>query len=199
MSVQKSTENRIRIGIFASGNGSNALRMLEYFKDHARIEVAKIYCNKVGAGVIQKGIDNGVDVQIFSRKSLTNNTLTNQLLRDEIDVVVLAGFLWKIPSSMIQAYPDKIINIHPALLPLYGGKGMFGSHVHEAVISNGDKTSGITIHLVNEEYDRGRHLFQTTIEISANENADTLAAKIHGLEHAHFPRVVEDYVNTRLI
>ncbi|MBO6517476.1 MAG: phosphoribosylglycinamide formyltransferase [Bacteroidia bacterium] len=184
----------IRIGIFASGNGSNAINLNSHFDQHPEIEISKVYCNNPMAGVITKAFSNNIPVQVFTKRQLNNGHVLEQLKRDQIDVIVLAGFLWLVPEDLIKSFPSRIINIHPALLPHYGGKGMYGMRVHEAVVQNQEKESGITIHLVDEEYDNGDHLFQASVSLSNNETPESLAAKIHELEYQHFPVVVENYV-----
>lgn len=183
-----------RIAIFASGSGTNAVNFINYFEHHPTIEVACIYCNNPEAGIIQKAFLLDVPVLVFSKYHLKNGYVTNQLKKDAIDFVVLAGFLWLIPADLVNAFPAKIINIHPALLPKYGGKGMYGHHVHDAVIEAKEKVSGITIHLVDERYDHGKYLFQAETKLVAGETPSSLAAKIHQLEQTHFPKVVEDYI-----
>ncbi|MCB9263288.1 MAG: phosphoribosylglycinamide formyltransferase [Flavobacteriales bacterium] len=184
---------KIRLGIFASGNGSNAINLNRYFQNHSHIEVSKIYCNNPVAGVITKSFSNDIPCHIFTKSQLQNDSLLEQLIYDRIDVIVLAGFLWLIPSAFVKQFPDKIINIHPALLPKFGGKGMYGMRVHEAVIDGGEKQSGITIHKVDDKYDNGDMLFQAHCTVDADDTADSLAQKIHLLEYEHFPKVVEEY------
>jgi len=184
----------IRLGILASGNGSNAVNFINYFREDPNISVAKIYTNNPSAGVITKAFALNVPVHVFSRRQLKEGSVTDQLKQDQIDCVVLAGFLWLVPSNMIEAFPERIINIHPALLPSYGGKGMYGMRVHEAVVDNGEKESGITIHLVDEQYDHGDHLFQARTPVESNDSPEDVATKIHALEHKHFPEVVKDYL-----
>lgn len=184
----------IKIAILASGSGTNAEALVKHFSHHSKIEVALILSNKEDAGVLERAKRLNIPAKTFSKSNLLESAFVNSLKKAAIDYIVLAGFLLKIPEGLIKAYPDKIINIHPALLPKYGGKGMYGSRVHEAVVSNKEKESGITIHLVNENYDEGRQLFQAKVILEANENANTLAQKIHALEHKHFPSVVENYI-----
>ena len=184
-----------KIAIFASGAGTNAEKIIAHLKNHSAIEVALIVCNKPGAGVLSIAAANHIpslliDKEIFFR----GDGYVPFLKEKEIDFIVLAGFLWKIPDALIAAYPKKIINIHPALLPKYGGKGMYGLRVHESVIAAGEKESGITIHYVNEHFDEGESVFQATCSINDNDTPETLAQKIHTLEHAHFPGVVEKLV-----
>lgn len=184
----------IRIGVFASGNGSNAINLNSYFSENTSIDICKIYCNNPSAGILTKAFSHNIPIQLFTKSQLNSGNVLKQLKADQIDVVVLAGFLWLIPQNLVKAYPSRIINIHPALLPSYGGKGMYGMRVHEAVVSNKEKESGITIHLVDEEYDRGDHLFQAKTPLDADESPESLAKKIHELEYQHFPKVVEAYV-----
>lgn len=183
----------IRLGIIASGSGSNAENFHEYFRNSTSIEVSKVYCNNPGAGILDRCHRLDLPCQTFTRQQLKDGRLLDQLLRDEIDLIVLAGFLWLIPSNLIAAFQNKIINIHPALLPKFGGKGMYGMNVHEAVVAQGESESGITIHLVNEKYDEGETLFQANVALQEGETPESLAAKIHQLEYKYFPEVVEDY------
>jgi phosphoribosylglycinamide formyltransferase-1 len=181
-----------RIAIFASGSGTNAERIMEYFTTNNDVKIELVLSNNPNARVLQRARKFDVETIIFTREELyKSDKVVETLLKREIDFVILAGFLWLIPSSILKQFPDRIINIHPALLPKYGGKGMFGHHVHEAVITNNEKQSGITIHYVNEHYDEGDIIFQATCEISADDTADSLALKIHELEYQHFPVVIE--------
>lgn len=183
------------IAIFASGAGSNARKILEHLKGHSSIKVGLIVCNKPGAGVLSIAEEWHIPTLIIEKETFfRGNHYLPELAAHGINFIVLAGFLWKIPSGLIKAYPNKIINIHPALLPKYGGKGMYGMHVHQAVIAAGEKESGITIHYVDEHYDHGDHIFQATCSIEPGDSPDQLAQKIHALEHAHFPRIVEETV-----
>jgi phosphoribosylglycinamide formyltransferase-1 len=187
--------SKIKLAIFASGSGTNAERLVEYFFNHDQVEVSMIYSNKKDAYVLQRAERLGIPASVFGREDIYHTSrLLDQLAQDQIDYIILAGFLWLIPTSMIERYPNKIVNIHPALLPAFGGKGMYGAKVHEAVIKNGEWRSGITIHLVNEAYDEGAILAQAECQLSTGETADTLAQKIHQLEYAHFPLTVERYI-----
>ncbi len=184
-----------QIAIFASGKGSNAEKIINYFKGDGKIRVRLIVCNKPGAGVIKIAEDAHIPVLIIEKEQFfRGGGYINELKDAGIDFIVLAGFLWKIPQALIEVYHNKIINIHPALLPKYGGKGMYGSKVHEAVIAAGEKESGITIHYVDEHYDNGDVIFQATCPVSAEDTPDSLAQKIHQLEHEHFARVIEECV-----
>jgi formyltetrahydrofolate-dependent phosphoribosylglycinamide formyltransferase len=182
-----------RIAIFASGAGSNAAKIIEHLKDHPNIQVALIVCNKPGAGVIQIASSHQIPVLMIEKeKFFRGNAYVDEIKhREHIDFIVLAGFLWKVPTALIHAYPNKIINIHPALLPKYGGKGMYGMYVHQAVIEAGEKESGITIHYVNEHFDEGESIFQAKCIVTPEDTPETLAQKIHQLEHEHFPKIVE--------
>lgn len=185
-----------RIAIFASGNGSNAQRIADYFKEKGGVEIVAIYCNKPGAFVLERAKSLDIPSVLFDRNTFYN---TGEILQDlvsrEAEWIILAGFLWLIPPNILERYAGRIINIHPALLPKYGGKGMYGSKVHEAVVAAGEKESGITIHLVNENYDEGQVLFQAVCQLEAGETPDSLAARIHALEYAHFPVVIEKILN----
>lgn len=181
-----------KLAIFASGIGTNAEKIIEHFRGSNLANVALIVCNKSGAGVLTIAEKNQIPTLLIEKVHFDNSTsYLQELAAFEIDFIVLAGFLWKMPATIINAYPKAIINIHPALLPKYGGKGMYGSKVHEAVIAACDKESGITIHYVNEQYDEGAIIFQATCNIEAGDTAEILANKVHLLEHAHFARVVE--------
>lgn len=182
------------MAVFASGNGSNALNFFSYFKNHKKIVFDRIYCNNPKAGIIQKAHDVGIDCRLFNREEWLNGNITAELKERNTDYIVLAGFLWLVPADLVQAFPNQIINIHPALLPLYGGKGMYGMRVHEQVVANAEKETGITIHLVNEEYDKGEPLFQKKFALEPGDTAESVAQKIHHLEYKYFPGVVEKYI-----
>jgi phosphoribosylglycinamide formyltransferase-1 len=182
-----------KIAIFASGSGTNAERIMSHFKDHARGEVALVCSNKPDAKVLQRAEKFHVPVHVFDRTGFYDSTEILQVLQErEISFIVLAGFLWLVPEYLIRAYPDRIINIHPALLPAYGGKGMYGRHVHEAVINNREKESGISIHYVNERYDEGNIIFQAKCKVKPGDTPESLAERIHQLEHRHYPEVIEN-------
>ncbi len=181
-----------KVAIFASGGGSNAESIVNYFHDHEKIDITLFLTNNADAGVIARGKKLNIPTLVFSKKNFAHSDVVVQLLKNQqIDFIVLAGFLWLIPESLIQAFPGKIINIHPALLPKYGGKGMWGHHVHEAVVANKEKESGITIHYVNQNYDEGEIIFQKSCAIEETDNPEEVAAKVLNLEHYHFPRVIE--------
>lgn len=183
------------IAIFASGSGTNAQRIAEYFKDHSSIRVSIILSNNPKAYVLDRARQLGIESVLFDRTEFYETNRVVQLLTDKrIDFIVLAGFLWLIPINLLQAYPSRIINIHPALLPNYGGKGMYGMKVHEAVIAAGEAESGITIHYVNEKYDEGLTIFQARCTIDSGDTPECLAEKIHTLEYRWFPEVIEQVV-----
>ncbi len=183
------------IAIFASGSGSNAENIINYFSEDADINVKIILTNNKTAGVIERAHRLSVPCLVFDKKWFLDEIKTVDFLKSqEIDYVVLAGFLWLVPTKLIQAFPDKIINVHPALLPKFGGKGMWGHHVHEAVVTQKETETGISIHLVNEKYDEGRILFQAKCEVSLADTAEDVANKIHKLEFEHFPNIIEKYI-----
>lgn len=179
------------IAIFASGAGSNARKIIEYFHASPVAEVSLVVCNKPGAGVISIAEAEGIPVLMIGKERFfRGDGYLPELKSAGIDLLVLAGFLWKIPGTLIDAYPGAIINIHPALLPKYGGKGMYGSNVHAAVIAGGETQSGITIHYVDGHYDNGDIIFQATCPVLTDDDPGSLAARIHTLEHEHYPRVI---------
>jgi phosphoribosylglycinamide formyltransferase-1 len=180
-----------RIVILASGSGTNAENIIKYFKNHPQIIVTKVLSNKKEAKVLQRAKKLGIPNESFERQEFLNSNLVLDILNESADYIILAGFLWKIPQTIIDAFPNKIINIHHALLPKYGGKGMYGMHVHEAVVANNEKESGITIHYVNENYDEGTIIFQKSFEVLPTDSAEDVAAKIHNLEYENFPKVIE--------
>jgi phosphoribosylglycinamide formyltransferase-1 len=184
------------ITIFASGAGSNAREIIRHFSNHPSVKVVMIVCNKPEAGVLAVAEEAGVPTLLIEKERFfKGDGYVPELRRAETDLIVLAGFLWKIPPAVVEAFPQFIINIHPALLPLYGGKGMYGAHVHESVIKDGQKQSGITIHYVDNEYDHGQKIFQAFCEVEPGDTAETLAAKIHKLEHEHFPVIIEQLLD----
>lgn len=184
-----------KIAIFASGSGTNAENIIKTFSNTSKISVELILSNKKDAYVLERAQKYGIDTFVFSGKELRETDKVLQKLQEyEIDFIVFAGFLLMIPQHIINAFPQKIINIHPALLPKYGGKGMYGEHVHKAVIENKELESGITIHYVNEQYDEGAIIFQAKCPVCENETQATLAEKIHRLEYEHFPRIIEEVV-----
>ncbi|MDR1792954.1 MAG: phosphoribosylglycinamide formyltransferase [Bacteroidales bacterium] len=182
-----------RIVIFASGNGSNAQRIADYFQDNKNVSIELIISNKSDAYVLERAKNLQIESWVIDRPTLyQSETVVERLKKMEIDLIVLAGFLWLIPANLIEAYPRKIINIHPALLPKYGGKGMYGMHVHEAVVANAEKMTGITIHYVNSCYDEGDIFFQTTCAVEPNDSPQNVAQKVHLLEYEWFPKIIEN-------
>ena len=189
-------KNKKHIAIFASGNGSNAQQLMQYFQHHSAVEIKLVVCNKPDALVLQKAATMNVATFLINKKELkTAEKLLPILQQHQIDFIVLAGFLLQIPNWLIRNFPNKIINIHPALLPKYGGKGMFGRFVHEAVIKANENESGISIHFVNENYDEGKIIFQAKCLITENETVESLSKKIHELEHEYLPKIVEQLVS----
>ena len=182
------------IAIFASGGGSNAKKIIDHFAG-TRVQIALIVCNKPGAGVIEIATRYGIPFQIIERERFfRGDAYISELKAKHIDLIVLAGFLWKVPAVLVKAFRGKIVNIHPALLPKYGGKGMYGQFVHEAVIASGDTESGISIHYVDDIYDHGDVIFQASCPVVPADNAYSLAQKIHVLEHRHYPKVIENLI-----
>jgi phosphoribosylglycinamide formyltransferase 1 len=185
-----------QIVIFASGAGSNAKKIIEHFamleqKGKSPAKVTLVVCNKPEAGVLKIAEENNIATLVIEKeKFFRGNGYTDELMAAGIDLIVLAGFLWKVPAALIKAFPKKIINIHPALLPKYGGKGMYGHFVHEAVIANKEIESGITIHFVDELYDHGQIILQASCSVSENDTPETVAKKVQLLEHRHFPATV---------
>ncbi len=183
-----------RIAIFASGSGSNAENIITYFNNTQLATVAKVYCNNKNAKVFDRCKRLNVECSLFSRDDFfTSDTIVSQL-KDTADLVILAGFLWKIPANIIAAFPNNIINIHPALLPKYGGKGMYGMHVHKAIKENNETETGITIHYVNEHYDEGGIIYQAKTTVTPEDTPETIAQKIQTLEQEHFPRVIASLI-----
>jgi len=181
-----------KIAVFASGSGTNAENIIKYFKFNNNIIVSIIFTNNQKAGVIERANRLNVPVSIFSKEDFYQNGKVSEMLKNnKIDFIVLSGFLWLVPINIIENFKMKIINIHPALLPKYGGKGMYGEKVHKTIIENGEKESGITIHYVNNKYDDGDIIFQAKCIIETNDTAESLANKIHKLEYEFYPKVIE--------
>lgn len=188
-------KNRLkRIAIFASGSGTNAENIVSYFKNSSTINVVLILTNNPSAKVLERAQKLNIPSKIFNKNDLNESDEFLQFLISEVDYIILAGFLWLLPMRIIQKFPNRIINIHPALLPKYGGKGMFGMKVHQAVIENQEKETGITIHFVNESYDDGAIVFQKSIKLDENDTPEMVAAKIHELEYEYFPTVIESII-----
>lgn len=184
-----------RIIIFASGSGTNAENIINYFDNSALAHVTYVVTNNSNAGVLDRADRLGVAARIFSKADMKNAAFL-EFLTENADFIVLAGFLLKVPDAMLKLFPDRIINIHPALLPKYGGKGMYGMNVHKAVVENKETASGITIHYVNENYDEGGIIFQKSVGLTAEDTPDDVAAKIHELEQKNFPKVLEELLQT---
>lgn len=184
-----------RIAILASGTGSNARKIVEHLQDNNHIEVALIVSNRKSAGVLTMANEYGIASRVINRTDFYDTNIFLSDLQDiKVDWIILAGFLWLVPANLIQAYPDRIVNIHPALLPNYGGKGMYGMHVHRAVKESAEKVSGMTIHLVNEKYDDGAIIFQGRTDVEPTDTPEDIAAKVLKLEHQYYPTVVEGLV-----
>ena len=181
-----------RIILFASGNGSNAVNICQYFEHVQNIDVTEVYTNNSKARVINKLTFFGIKTNIFNKVAFTNGELLNEIKSKKPNLIVLAGFLWKIGSDWVKEFSNKIINIHPALLPKYGGKGMYGTHVHKAVKENHETETGITIHYVNEAYDEGEVIFQAKVTIENEDSIEIIASKVHELEQANFPKVIQN-------
>jgi phosphoribosylglycinamide formyltransferase 1 len=184
-----------KILMFASGGGSNVRAILDHFGSNEEVQFPLILTNNSKAGVIDIAKAYRVDVMLINKDILLQPHFIDTIDYHKPHLIVLAGFLWKIPDYMIAAYPNKIINIHPSLLPKYGGRGMYGHHVHEAVIANGEKVSGITIHMVNEQYDEGTILLQKEVKVSKTDTAQSLAKKVLALEHEFYPKVIESLLH----
>jgi phosphoribosylglycinamide formyltransferase-1 len=186
----------INIALFASGSGTNAENLINYFSTSKEVKIKLVVTNNAEAGIVKRAEAHKKNIQIISKQALTNYTeqIIDFLQTEKVDLIVLAGFLLKIPEKLIQAFPNRIINIHPALLPKHGGKGMYGHYVHKAVIDGKEKESGITAHYVNEEYDKGAIILQAMCKVDENETPETLAEKIHELEYFYFPKAVEKVI-----
>ncbi len=182
-----------KIAVFASGSGSNAQAIAEYFKNHNYIQVTCILSNRNDAYVLERAKQLNIPSYVFNREDFYNTKSVLKILQEyHIDFIVLAGFMWLVPEYLITAFPNRIVNIHPALLPKYGGKGMYGQYVHQAVIEHGEKESGITIHYVNEKYDEGNIIFQERCRVEPDDTPETLARRIHELEYKNYPNVIEN-------
>jgi len=186
-----------KIVLFASGNGSNVENIIQHFINSKLIAVAGVFTNNPQAKVLEKAKNHNVASFVFSKNDLESNMVLQKLQSIQPDLIVLAGFLLKFPEHIIAEFPNKIINVHPALLPKYGGKGMYGMHVHKAVLDNKEKETGITIHYVNEHYDEGEFIFQTSVNIEECQTPEEIAAKIHELEHDYFPKVIDQILNPK--
>jgi phosphoribosylglycinamide formyltransferase-1 len=189
------SRRKIHIAIFASGSGTNAGKLIVHFRNHPSVNISLIVCNNPKAKVLDIAAEHNIEVLLIEKGRFFEGDGYLEILKEKsIDWIVLAGFLWKVPANLIKAYPEKIVNIHPALLPKYGGKGMYGKYVHEAVIASKETTSGISIHLVDEIYDHGRLIFQAECTVDPGDTPETLAKKIQALEHEHFAKIVDKLV-----
>ncbi len=184
-----------RIAIFASGSGSNAQKLMEYFKKHQEAEVVIVLTNNPEAYVIQRADNFEIPTHIFDKyEFIETNNIVNLLKNLQIDLIVLAGFLWLIPNNLLEEFPNQIINIHPALLPKFGGKGMYGDRIHRTILEAGEVENGITIHFVNEKFDEGEIIYQSRFKIGKNDTLETIKFKGQQLEHLHYPRIVENLI-----
>ena len=189
----------IKIAIFASGSGSNAENIIHFFQNNPRIQVIGVLSNKADAYVLELARRLHVPTFVFNRDDFfRSDRVLEQLRAWKTDFIVLAGFLWKVPESLVEAYDRRIVNIHPALLPRYGGKGMYGMHVHEAVVAAGERESGITIHYVNARYDEGNTIFQARCHVEPSDTPEDVANKVHALEYEHFPQVIQEVIEVIL-
>lgn len=179
-----------KIALFASGSGTNVQNIIEYFADNETVNINSVWCNNPKAFVLERAAKVNIDTFVFNREQFyKTDEIANELKKRGVDLVVLAGFLWLIPENLVKNFT--IINIHPALLPKYGGKGMYGKYVHEAVVQNREEETGITIHFVNEAYDEGAIIFQKSVPVSENDTPEIVAEKVHELEYQYFPKVIE--------
>lgn len=186
------------IVLFASGSGTNAENIALFFRDIPNVKVSYIFSNNSNAGVLERAKKLNIRTFVFDRKMFfDSDEVLNRLSEISPDLIVLAGFLWLVPAKLINAFPDRIVNIHPALLPNYGGKGMYGDRVHQAVIDNGEKESGITIHYVNEKYDDGNIIFQGKCPVETHDTPESVAAKVHELEYEHYPRIIKQLLENQ--
>lgn len=177
--------------LFASGTGSNVENIIRYFKNNLDVNIVGVFSNSPNAKVLEKAKSHNVSTLVFNREELLEGFVFEKISELNPDLIVLAGFLWKMPEDIVAAYPNKIINIHPALLPKYGGKGMYGIKVHQTVLDNKETETGITIHYVNEHYDEGEFIFQQKVAIDDCTSPEDIVAKVHELEHKHFPEIIE--------
>ena len=184
-----------KIILFASGNGSNAENIFRFFKNKKNVDVLTVYTNRSKAGIINRFRPLGINVEVFNRKSFINGSLLKNVINQNPDLIILAGFLWKFGSDWIEAFNKKIINIHPSLLPKYGGIGMYGDNVYKAVKENCESETGITIHYINEFYDEGAIIFQEKVKLDKDDNLEDISYKTQKLEHKYFPKVIKDLLS----
>lgn len=189
----------IKVAIFASGSGTNAQRIIDYFTEKKGVEIALLLSNNPDAYALTRAKAASIPTRVFTKAEFKDSTIVvDELKAAGISWVILAGFLWLVPKSLIHAFPNSILNIHPALLPAFSGKGMYGMYVHKAVIDTGAKQTGITIHKVNEEYDKGEVVFQIAFDVLPQDTPESVAEKIHELEYKYFPQVIEEQINKSL-
>jgi phosphoribosylglycinamide formyltransferase 1 len=181
----------MNLAIFASGSGTNAENIIEYFKNQPDRDVKLVLCNNKSAGVLSRAEKHGVETYLFDREMARSGQVLQKLEDAHIGFIILAGYLWLMPADIVRSFPKRILNIHPALLPKYGGKGMYGMNVHHAVVENRERESGITVHYVNEEYDKGNIIFQAKCPVLPSDTPEDVAHKVHQLEYEHFPKVIE--------
>ena len=190
--------NQVKLAIFASGSGTNAEAIFNYFDGHKHIAVGGLLSNNANAYALQRARNHKIPQFVFDRGEFKDTSkIIGKLEEWGIDAIVLAGFLWLIPEYLVVRFQDRIVNIHPALLPKFGGKGMYGAHVHQAVLDAGEKETGITIHLVNQHYDEGQIIFQERCEVDKDDTPESLAAKVHKLEHQYYPQVIEKWLSAK--
>ncbi|MEZ0180879.1 MULTISPECIES: phosphoribosylglycinamide formyltransferase [Flavobacterium] len=180
-----------KIIVFASGSGTNAENIIKHFANTEIAKVVSVFTNNASAKVIERAKNHQIPVEIFSKNELLERNVLQKIQKIDPDLIILAGFLLKFPENIIEHYPNKIINIHPALLPNYGGKGMYGMHIHRAIVNNKEKETGISIHYVNENYDEGAIIFQANVALTEEDTPETVAEKIHELEQKHFPEIIQ--------
>lgn len=181
-----------KILLFASGAGSNVENIIQYFKNNDKVSIVGIFTNNQHAKVLEIAKHHNIPSLVFDRTELNDGLVLEKIKGLQPDLIVLAGFLWKMPEAIVHEFPNKIINIHPALLPKYGGKGMYGMHVHRAILENKEKETGITIHYVNEHYDEGEFIFQQQVNVEDCQTSEEIAAKVQQLEYEHFPKIIND-------
>lgn len=190
-------KNQINIALFASGSGTNVENIYNYFRNNDRINICCILCNKPDAYVLTRAKNLNIDFLVFNREDFANSDkILSFLNAKNVNFIVLAGFLWLIPSWLIKNYKDRILNIHPALLPKYGGKGMYGDKVHQAVYDNKEQETGITIHIVDDNYDEGKIVFQSRVKVDPLDTPDSIASKVHELEYKYYPTIIENFAVT---
>jgi len=190
--------SKYRIAVFASGNGTNAEEIFKYFQQHNSVDVGLVLSNNEQAYVLQRAVTYGLPFKTFTREQWkASNEVMAWLKQANITHIVLAGFMWLIPQYLVDAFPDRIVNIHPALLPKFGGKGMYGMNVHKAVKDAGEKETGITIHLVNEKYDEGKIILQARCAVAETDSAEQIASNVHQLEYLHYPTTIDRWINSK--